>query len=187
MKILQYASSIGKVVKVVSGTGGPSLPRFPSNIRATWSTQSPDIELHPPHQEPISLTPSQLDCFKRDGYLVVKGALPAEYLRSLRHVALDYAERYEGAQKPFDKYSGRNAIHLPSSHARWAWDFVSSVGGLGIGRASAQLLAVADADDVSAAVATAISYTNLWLFDCHFFHCSDYPSYILSVFLYDLQ
>ena len=63
----------------------------------------------------------------------------------------------------------------------------SSVGGLGIGRASAQLLAVADADDVSAAVATAISYTNLWLFDCHFFHCSDYPSYILSVFLYDLQ
>ena len=115
MKILQYASSIGKGVV---GTGALAVGLLYLDFRRTyerphtWSTQSPDIELPPPHQAPISLTPSQLDCFKRDGYLVVKGALPAEYLRSLRHVALDYAERYEGAQKPFDKYSGRNAIQL---------------------------------------------------------------------------
>ena len=116
-----------------------------------WSSATPDIT--PPRPPPTlpPLTPEELKAFHRDGYLVVRGVLPPDYLRALRDVALDYATRYEGAQKPFDKYSGRNAVHLPSAHARWAWDFVSAVGGLGLGLASAQLLAIADAGDPESA------------------------------------
>lgn len=79
----------------------------------------------------------------------------------VRAEALAYFERYEGAQKPFDRYSGRNAVHRPSSHARWAWDFVHHVATLGVGESAGVLLGVLAPGSSAGAGAVHLAFDSL--------------------------
>lgn len=92
-------------------------------------------------QPALVLTPEQRAQFATDGYLVVKGVIPTDYVECVREQANYYARNYQGVQKWFTRFSGRSAIHGPSHHAGWARALVTNhICEFGLPNIAAQLM-----------------------------------------------
>mmetsp|Transcript_29408 Transcript_29408/g.57706 ORF Transcript_29408/g.57706 Transcript_29408/m.57706 type:complete len:405 (+) Transcript_29408:81-1295(+) len=90
---------------------------------------------------PVVLTPRQKEQFQKDGYLVLKDVIPAEFIGCLRAEADNYAKNYRGVQKWFTQFSGRSAIHGASQNAGWARALATRyVETFGVNSIAAQLL-----------------------------------------------
>eukprot|EP01083_Nonionella_stella_P204912 746662_1 len=85
------------------------------------------------------LSPSQIEQYNRDGYVVARNVIPVSYIEAMRSEALYYASKYRGTLYPFDKYSGRNAIHRPSLHSAWAYHLSQNLGAIGVGSLTSSL------------------------------------------------
>jgi hypothetical protein len=89
----------------------------------------------------FSLSAAERARFEREGYVVVRGLLPRDFVEGLGAASRAYKDEYRGIQHWFRTYSGRSAIHCPSHHAGWARDAVTDPHAAGaIGAVTASLL-----------------------------------------------